>query len=81
LSIFPEDILPGAHPKTGKVSALMPIEIFGTLWINVLPDVSTLHTCRTQPTINIKDKNINNTNYLLSQFGATHLLWGIPIQE
>jgi hypothetical protein len=51
-------------------------EIFETLWIDVLPDVSTLYTCRTQPTINIKDKNINNTNYLLTQFGATHLLWG-----
>jgi hypothetical protein len=46
-------------------------EIFETLWIDVLPDVSTLYTCKTQPTINIKDKNINNTNYL-----STHLLWG-----
>jgi len=24
---MPENIFPGAHPKTGKVSALMPIEI------------------------------------------------------
>jgi hypothetical protein len=31
--------------------------------------------------INIKDRNVNNTSYLLTQFGAIHLLREIPIQK
>jgi hypothetical protein len=32
-------------------------------------------------TTKVKDRRINNIGYLLTQFGATHLLRGILIQE